>query len=167
MTLKSIDKSAYRRRFNRLLVIGILAFAGLSLGIAQLAIFLFTDGVGSHFAINLVGVILAMLIVGQSINKIKHQPYMAEIVYVWELKQQINRIQRKIIPLEKACEEKDPKALLIMEFYCKACRQLYLLDDNTITMEELTVKANKINVLLEEVKPNSELTYDLNWLTAY
>jgi len=144
MQLQSIDKARYRKHLNRVIAISILAFAGLSLGIAQFVIWQFTDGRGSHFNINLMGVIFAMLMVGLVLNKLKHHSFMTEIYYVWQLKQQLNQIIRRSLKLNQAVERNDPIAIQIMDYFYRASRQLYELDDNTITLEEHSTKALKI-----------------------
>ncbi len=69
---------------------------------------------------------------------------MFEVVYVWDLKQQLNRITRKLRKIEAAVENNDNNAMVIMNFMYRGSKQLYELDDNTITMGSLI---NKINVL--------------------
>jgi len=151
MQLQQIDKSTYRKHLNIVIFSSIVSFAGLSLGLAQLAIFLFTDGQGSHFEINLAGVIVAMLIVGIVLNRIKHHEFMTEVYYVWRLKQQLNLITRKLKVINQAVENDDVAAIKILFFYYRACRQLYNLDDNTIVMDELILKANALEVRIESL----------------
>ena len=62
---------------------------------------------------------------------------MVEVVYVWDLKQQLNKIHRKQRKIEAAIENNDKEAMIIMNFMLQGSKQLYELDDNTITMEDL------------------------------
>lgn len=168
MQIEKIDKQRYRKHLNKVIIAGILALTALSLGISQSAIFLFTDREGSHFWLNVAGVASALLIIGSVLNKYKNHDFMTEVYYVWRLKQQINYIHRKSIKLNKAVEENDATAILIMAFYYKACRQLYELDDNTITLSSLTKKSNeleqKITSLNLEIDTNN---YDQSLLQPY
>ena len=168
MQIEKIDKQRYRKHLNKVIIAGILALTALSLGISQSAIFLFTDREGSHFWLNVAGVASALLIIGSVLNKYKSHDFMTEVYYVWRLKQQINYIHRKSIKLNKAVEENDATAILIMAFYYKACRQLYELDDNTITLSSLTKKSNeleqKIASLNLEIDTNN---YDQSLLQPY
>jgi len=168
MQLQKIDKAIYRKHLNIVIVSSILVFAGLSLGLAQAAIFLFTDGQGSHFEINLAGVVLAMFIVGFGLNKVKSNGFMYEVYYVWQLKQQLNYITRKMKAINTATEKDDVIAIKIMFFYYRACRQLYELDDNTIVMDELILKSNALDVRIESLNLEvSDKDFEPDWLNRY
>lgn len=168
MKLENIDKTTYRKHLNRVIAGSAIAFAALAIGLAQATIFLFTDREGSHFAINLSGVIVAMIIVGTVLNKIKHHPYMYEVYYVWRLKQQINYITRKLKAVETAADQNDPKAIHTLYFYYKACRQLYLLDDNTIIMDELSVKSAALDSKIDDLNLTLDASdYQQAWLDAF
>ena len=62
---------------------------------------------------------------------------MTELSYVWDLKQTINHIYRKLRHVRKAAEQGDATALLILHYYYMCCEQLWTLDDNTLVMSEL------------------------------
>ncbi len=158
MKFETIDKQVYRKRLNILIAIGVVSLMVLSLGISQSVIYFFTDREGSHFWINLMGVVVAMIIIGSALNKFKTHPLMREIYYVWQLKQQINYIYRKSKKIDAALEENDVDALTIMSFYYKACTQLYNLDDNTITMSSLTKKSNELQDKIDNL--NIEVSAD-------
>ena len=152
MKIEDIDKSRYRKHLNWVIVTAGLSFAALSLILAQATIFFFTDREGSHFAINLGGVVLAMIIVGSVLNKIKQHPFMYEVYYVWRLKQQINYVTRKLKAVEAAAEDNQVQAIHTLLFYYRACRQLYLLDDNTIVMDELGIKSAALDAKIESLQ---------------
>jgi len=57
-----------------------------------------------------------------------------------DLKQQLNRIYRKQRKIEAAIENNDKDAMIIMNFMHQGSKQLYELDDNIITMEDLLRK---------------------------
>lgn len=158
MKLQEIDKSRYRKHLNIVIAVCIVALTALSLGISQSVIYLFTDREGTHFWINLLGVAIALAVIGTTLSKNRHKPFMTEVVYVWNLKQNLNLIQRKLTKIEAAREQLNVDAIIIMYFYYAACRQLYTLDDNTITMTELTLKANALDRQIEEL--NLSVTTD-------
>lgn len=70
---------------------------------------------------------------------------MVEVVYVWDLKQQLNRIHRKLRKIEAAVENNDNDAMVILNFMYRGSKQLYELDDNTITMGSLVSKINALD----------------------
>ena len=155
MQLIQIDKARYRKHLNRVIIGCGLALAIGSLAISQLLIALFPDESGSHFHWNLIGVVITSLTIGWALNKYRTHEYMTEVVYVWDLKQALNKITRKMAKLKAAGREGKPQALLAIHYSYAGSRLLWQLDDNTITMDELAIKqaeldsvAAKFNVTL-------------------
>jgi hypothetical protein len=104
----------------------------------------------SNFALNLAGVVIAGVLVSFAIFRYRHHPFMDEVVYVWNLKQNLNRIYRKQRKIEPLIDENNVDAMVIMNFMYEGSKQLYELDDNTITMDQLVIKINHLNAKLEE-----------------
>jgi hypothetical protein len=149
MQLIEIDKARYHKHLR-------LVFAGIAVVImlvtvaaSTLFIYLFSEPDASHFLHNLAGVASAAVIVFIVLNKIRQHPYLFEVVYVWDLKQQLNRIHRKLRKIEVAVENNDDDAMNIMSFMYRGSKQLYELDDNIITMDSLV---SKISVLDQRMK---------------
>ncbi len=149
MKLIEIDKPRYRRHLN--LVFGGIAVTliVLSLAVSTLLIELFGTPGGSNFWLNLGGVVMAAVVVVIVLQKLRRHPFMREVVYVWDLKQQLNRIYRKQRRLQAAVDDNDPDALLIMNFFYRGSKQLYELDDNLVTHDELVDKIRHHDKLLE------------------
>lgn len=147
MKLIQIDKARYRRHLNHIIIGCVLALAIGSLAIAQLLIALFPDPSGSHFHWNLLGVIVSALAIGWGLNRFRHHDYLTEVVYVWELKQALNKISRKMPRLQAAGRKGDADALLAMHYGYAGSRLLWQLDDNTITMGELAIKQAELDQL--------------------
>ena len=55
--------------------------------------------------------------VALTLIKMRTHPYLREVVYVWDLKQQLNQIYRKQRKIEPLVEENDPDAITIMYFF--------------------------------------------------
>ena len=68
---------------------------------------------------------------------------------MWHLKNQLNRIYRKQHRIEPLIENDNVAAMIIMNYMYQGSKQLYELDDNTITMGTLN---SKINVLDSKMK---------------
>ena len=154
MKLEQINKLRYRKHLNIVIIVCILALASLSLAISQSAIYFFTDREGTHFWLNLMGVAIATLFIGSLLSRYKQHDFMTEVYYVWRLKQQINYIHRKHQVLEKAIKEDNVTAMTAMSFYFEACKQLYELDDNTITLSTLNKKANELEDKINSLNLN-------------
>ncbi|WOH38284.1 DUF3087 family protein [Thalassotalea fonticola] len=147
MQLKDIDKKRYRQHLNKIIVAFIVLFLILALVFGQtfIALFASESANSDNFWFNFSGVILALVTSLSIINKYKTHSFMTEVLYVWQLKQQINFIYRKLKTVKtQAFTDNDINALIILSFYYKACRQLYLLDDNTITLSSLTREENTL-----------------------
>ncbi len=168
MQLININKARYRRHLKFVMAgcIGILAIG--SLAISQTLIALFPDESGSHFHWNLLGVVITAITVAWLLNKYRQHDFMTEVTYVWELKQALNKINRKMPKLNAASLEGNVDALLAIHYSYAGSRLLWQLDDNTLTMDELAIKQAELDRLAE--KYNVTLSadgYDENILTQF
>ncbi|KZN50792.1 DUF3087 domain-containing protein [Pseudoalteromonas luteoviolacea] len=157
MQLQDIDKSRYRKHLNWVIGLCIVSLTAGSLGIAQVLIHLFPDSDGSHFHWNLLGVLVTCAVIAAVLKKVKNHPFMTEVVYVWELKQALNKITRKMPKLKKAAEQGDPNAMLAIQYSYSGSRQLWHLDDNTITMEELSLWQAELEGLAQAHNVNLDI----------
>ena len=122
-----------------------MALMIITVGASTMFISLFSRPEVSHFLHNLAGVATAAAIIIFVLNKYRQHPYMVEVVYVWDLKQQLNRIHRKLRKIEAAVENNENDAMIIMNFMYRGSKQLYELDDNTITMGALISKIRALD----------------------
>ncbi|MCF2860439.1 DUF3087 domain-containing protein [Pseudoalteromonas sp. SMS1] len=152
MQLQEIDKSRYRKHLNWVIGTCITALTLGSLGIAHILIQLFPDSDGSHFHWNLLGVVASCAIITCILKHIKQHPFMTEVVYVWELKQALNQITRKMPKLKKAAQQGNADAMLAIHYSYVGSRQLWMLDDNTITLEELSIWQAELDELAAQYK---------------
>ena len=151
MTLKEINKGLYHNHL-RVVFVGIaLALMVISIATSTLLIYLFSNPEVTHFLHNLAGVAVAAIIVFIMLNKLRQHPYMLEVVYVWDLKQQLNRINRKLRKIEAAVENNDSDAMVIMNFMYRGSKQLYELDDNTITMGSLIKQIDILDQRMQDL----------------
>jgi 4-amino-4-deoxy-L-arabinose transferase-like glycosyltransferase len=141
MKLHEIDKSRYSKHYKIVFSGIVVVLLGVAVGSSAILIQLFGEPGGSNFWLNLIGVVIAAAVVVTILLKIRSHPFMTEVVYVWDLKQVLNRIYRKERKLNSAMQEdNDPDAMVIMNYFYKGSKQLYELDDNRITHDELTDK---------------------------
>lgn len=138
MQLKKIDKSLYRQRLRRISILSVLALLIISFACSALLIQLFSEPNSGNFYYNLAGVILGCLVVGFTLKKLKYSsPYFAEAAYIWDLKHELNLIQRKLKAIQAAAAKNDQAALTILSFSYAGSRLIWQLDDNTLMMSEL------------------------------
>lgn len=158
MQLQDIDKSRYRSRFRVVFVAIVVVLTAVALGTSTLLIQLFGTPGGSNFWLNLAGVVVGAAVVVLSLMKLREHPYLHEVVYVWDLKQQLNQIYRKQRSIEPRVEQNDTDAIAIMYFFYRGSQQLYELDDNTITMDTLGLQLRALERRIEDL--GIEITTD-------
>lgn len=150
MNLQKIDKQLYRSRLNLVIVLCIGFLSLSSLAVSQTLIYLFPDESGSHFHWNLLGVIVSAIATVAILIKLKSNPKMYEVAYVWDLKQALNLIYRKNRALKAAAKEGDAEAMLALQFSYQGSRQLWELDDNTITISSLETAQRELDEWADE-----------------
>lgn len=150
MQLINIDKVRYRRHLKIIFAGCAIGLAVGSLALSQFLIVLFPDESGSHFHWNLLGVVVSGVTIAWLLNKYRQHDFMTEVVYVWELKQALNKISRKMLKLDAASLEGNIDALLAIHYSYAGSRLLWQLDDNTLTMDELAVKQASLDRLAEK-----------------
>lgn len=158
MQLIEINKARYRKHLNLVIVGCIGALIIGSLAISQTLIGLFPDESGSHFNWNLLGVVITSVTIAWLLRKYRTHDFMTEVVYVWDLKQTLNKINRKMPKLKTASREGNLDALLAMHYSYAGSRLLWQLDDNTIVMEELAIQQAE----LDEIATEYNLTLNLD-----
>ncbi len=150
MILKKIDKTLYRNHLRVVFAGVVLALIIISITTSTLLIYLLSSPEVSHFFYNLAGVVVAAIIVFVVLNKFRQHPYLFEVVYVWDLKQELNRINRKLRKIEMAVESNNNDAMVVMNFMYRASKQVYELDDNTITMGSLISKMTVLEQRMQD-----------------
>lgn len=168
MQLIEIDPERYRKRLNKVIFacIGILTVGSLS--ISQLLILLMPSPDGSHFHWNLLGVIVIAATLLFILNKLKSHAYFHEVSYVWNLKQALNKINRRMKKIESSAQQGDSTAMQILHFSYAGSRQLWQLDNNTLTINHLTHLENKLNELAEKHQVTLDVSlYNQQQLTDY
>ncbi|MGF1872822.1 DUF3087 domain-containing protein [Photobacterium indicum] len=143
MKIMEIDKAVYRKNINRVIVffVGSLAVLSLAFGAVLIAVFgaetVDPSGSTGNFHLNLIGVVLAAIVCASVLSRLKDKPYLKEIYYVWQLKQLHNKIYRKLTKIKNRAELHDVNALIILKFYYSSLKQVYLLDNNSLTLPTL------------------------------
>lgn len=152
MQLIEINKARYRRHLNFVIAGCVGGLAMGSLVISQTLITLFPDESGSHFNWNLVGVVITSITIAWLLHKYRNHDFMTEVVYVWDLKQTLNKVNRKMLKLKMAGQEGNSNALLAIHYSYAGSRLLWKLDDNTIVMDELDIKQADLDSIAVKYK---------------
>ena len=164
MKLQKINKEEYRKKMNLLLVslVGSLALFAIVFGSILIELF---GSVGSvtgeatgNFHLNVLGVILSVALNAFIASRVKGHDYFKEALYVWNLKQIHNQIYRKLKRIQPKAEQGDRDALTILYFYYTTQKQVYDLDNNTLTIK--TVQQSLDNILELSEKWSIELNIE-------
>ena len=119
MKLRTIDKNRYSKHYKIVFGAIVLALIVFSLSTSALLIRVFSTPDASNFVLNLAGVVVAALLVSYGVYRFRHHPFMDEVVYVWNLKQQLNRIYRKQRKIEPLIDEQNLDAMVIMNYFTR------------------------------------------------
>jgi len=162
MKLEQIDKIVYRKRLNIVIASSIALLMVLSVAFGAILIELLGNAIpvvnpetgesSSNFRFNFAGVILAFLTSASILQQLKNKPFFYEIYYVWRLKQIQNVIYRRLAKIKSSTEKKrdpvDRDAFVILNYYYTSLKQVYLLDDNTLTLSNLSKDINNLDTLM-------------------
>ncbi|MDO6682083.1 MULTISPECIES: DUF3087 family protein [unclassified Oceanobacter] len=149
MQLRPIDKSSYKKRLNQVQGGAVVALLVLALLFSELYRGLWANGESSTW-LNALAVATAAGLVGLVFNIIKDKPWMADVVYLWRLKQELNRIYRSSKLIEQALADGDREAFVIQNFNLRGAKLLYTAEDNTLTLPELQEKIIELEATLAE-----------------
>ncbi|EKM3677896.1 DUF3087 domain-containing protein [Vibrio alginolyticus] len=174
MEIKQINKDIYKKKVS--LVIGgfvaLLAISSLAFSTLLIVLFGNTEVVPEqstgNFHWNLIGVVLAVATSLSLLNQIKTRPYMEEVLYVWKLKQLHSKIFRKLKSIKAAASNDNVKVLTTLKFYYTTQRQVFELDNNTLTMSSV----NKELEAIEQIEAAQSLDLDItsfkeSWVDTY
>ncbi|CDT33125.1 DUF3087 family protein [Vibrio coralliirubri] len=151
MKLQKIYKEEYRKKMNLLLVslVGSLALFAIVFGTILIELFgsatSITGESTGNFHLNVLGVILSVALNAFIASRVKGHEYFKEALYVWNLKQIHNQIYRKLKRIQPKAEQGDRDALSILYFYYTTQKQVYDLDNNTLTIK--TVQQSLDNIV--------------------
>ncbi|MGV2841800.1 DUF3087 family protein [Vibrio cyclitrophicus] len=163
MKLQKINKEEYRKKMNLLLVSLVGSLAVFAIVFGTILIDLFGSGQSiagestGNFHLNVLGVILSVALNAFIASRVKGHDYFKEALYVWNLKQIHNQIYRKLKRIQPKAEQGDRDALTILYFYYTTQKQVYDLDNNTLTIK--TVQQSLDNIL--ELSENWSIELDI------
>lgn len=158
MQLKEINKDTYRGHLNVIIVFAIGFFAAVGVGISSLLVFYFGAAAGDNFFLNLLGVSIGGAIAAFCLHRLKSSAYFYEVAYVWDLKQELNLINRQLSQLKRAAADNNVDAIIILLYNYHGSHQLWQLDDNVLNLHELELELiqleDKIRQLGLKLEPN-------------
>lgn len=174
MKIQNIDKDTYRKKTNLVMVsfVALLAVLAILFGSILIAFFGFEgvteSGSTGNFHLNVLGVILSLIATSFIMNKVKTYPYFDDIMYVWKLKQLHHRIYRKLAAIKTKAEQNDHDSLLILAFYYTTQKQVFILDNNTLTITSVQKSINELYEKAAEINFGIDLNdFNIDLLNKY
>ena len=151
MLLEDIDQKIYTKRLRLVMLLVVVALCVISIPFSALLIVLIGSPDGGNVILNAIGVAVAAVIVVAALKRYSGHSWMHEVVYVWRLKQQLNRITRKFKAVLAAAEKGERDAIIALNFSYRGSEQLYILDNNTITLDDLRLKIVALDAQISDL----------------
>ncbi len=97
----------------------------------------------------------------------KHQAWMKEAMYGWQLKRSLMHITNAMRPLQEKVEAGDVEAMKLMRYYHLGITQMYTLEQNTSGLIDLKVERDQLEAKMRELGLDTEQTeFQLSKLKA-
>lgn len=167
MQLIDINKERYNKHIKITFIAICVFMLAVSLTISTLLIHFWGGPAGENLLWNIAGVVVAATLLAKILIAYKHHPFLYEVVYVRQIKAQLNRIYRKQRKIKAAAEEGDARAMAILDFSYQASRHVFELDNNTITLDDLTKNQNELSALQQQFSITELATYQAEWVDEY
>jgi len=166
MTFRDISKPEYNRRLKATFF-AICAYMLITALAISTVLIHFFGAENGNFWLNVAGVIGAAIGLFFIYKQVKGHPYLSDIIYIRAIKAQLNYIYRKQHKLKAAAEQGDKTAIAILDYSYRASIYVYQLDDNTLTIEELTAAQAQLQSWIEKYQVASLETYHQALLKNY
>ena len=167
MQLIDINKERYNKHIKITFIAICIFMLAVSLTISTLLIHFWGGPTGENFIWNVAGVVIAAALLAKILITYQHHPFLAEVVYMRQVKAQLNRIYRKQRKIKVAAEAGDARAMAILDFSYRASRHIFELDNNTITLDDLTKNQNELSALQQQFNIAELATYQAEWVDEY
>ncbi|QYJ85677.1 DUF3087 domain-containing protein [Shewanella mesophila] len=174
MKLVEVDKVLYRQRLNRVIAVFIGSLALLSLFFGQVLISIFgnveiqSGESTGNLHLNFLGVLIGFALCAGALYQQRHRDYFKEIYYVSRLKALQNRIYRKLKAIKLGADKDSHDALIILNFYFASLKLVYLLDDNTLTLNNVDTELEAIKQRMTSLELSiTEQDFDVELLNRF
>lgn len=158
MQLRDINKITYRAHLRYTTIVCIIMLFVGALTTSALLVQWLGHTSDSNFYLNVLSVALTITIMGSIAYNKRTHPYFSEMYYVALVKFELSHINRKIKLIEKSCDIHNTVALDVMAYYYQGTKQVWSLDDNTLAMNEFTIKENKFIAITQACDYTTDVT---------
>ena len=167
MQLQDINKTRYNKHIKITFIAICIFMLAVSLTVSTLLIHFWGGPEGENLLWNITGVVVAAALLAKILIAYKHHPFLYEVVYMRQVKAELNRIYRKQRKIKAAAAEGDPRAMAILDFSYRASRHIFELDNNTITLDDLARSQQELSALQQQYNITELPTYQSEWVAEY
>jgi hypothetical protein len=167
MQLEDINKARYNKHIKVTFIAICIFMLAVALTVSNVLIHFWGGPEGENMMWNMAGVVIAALLLARILITYKQHPFLYEVVYVRKVKAELNRIYRKQRQIKAAAAEGNAQAMAILDFSYRASRHVFELDDNTITLDDLSKNQNELLALLQKFNIESLADYQPEWVKEY
>ncbi|SFF80782.1 DUF3087 family protein [Neptunomonas qingdaonensis] len=167
MQLQDINKTRYNKHIKITFIAICIFMLAVSLTVSTLLIHFWGGPEGENLLWNITGVVVAAVLLARILITYKHHPFLYEVVYMRQVKAELNRIYRKQRKIKAAAAEGDPRAMAILDFSYRASRHIFELDNNTITLDDLAKSQKELSDLQQQYNITELAPYQSEWVAEY
>lgn len=157
--IKDIDPQEYRTKTRN----ATLRIMGLFIVVGFLTSYFFPSLFGENphnlLTLQIMGALIGLGVVFWITAKFfKHQAWMKEAMYGWQLKRSLMHITNAMRPLQEKAEAGDVEAMKILRFYHLGITQMYTFEQNTSGLIDLKVEKDQLEAKMRELGLDTEQT---------
>lgn len=161
--IKEIDPKEYRTKTRNATLRVMALFIVVGFITSYFFPRLFGENPHNLLTLQIIGALIGLALVFWITAKFfKHQPWMQEAMYGWQLKRSLMHITNAMRALQEKVEAGNAEAMKIMRFYHLGITQMYTLEQNTSGLIDLKVEKQQLEAKMREQGLDTEQTqFDL------
>ncbi|MBE0493733.1 MAG: DUF3087 family protein [Thiomicrospira sp.] len=157
--IKEIDPHHYRVKTRNATLRVMALFIALGFLTSYFFPKLFGENPHNLLTLQIMGALIGLGIVFWITAKFfRHQPWMQEAMYGWQLKRSLMHITNAMRPLQEKVEAGDTEAMKILRFYHLGITQMYTFEQNTSGLIDLKVEKDQLAAKMRELGLETEQT---------
>lgn len=156
--IQAIDPQHYRTstRNATIRIMALFILVGFSTSYGFYSLF---DNPPNPLTLQIIGALIGLgLVFWITATFFKHQPWMKEAMYGWQLKRSLMHLTNAMQSLQKGVDADDIEAMKLMRFYHLGVTQMYTLEQNTTGLIDLKAERDALAARLQRLGVDPEQT---------
>lgn len=161
--IKEIDPHQYRVKTRNATLRVMALFIVIGFLTSYFFPSLFGENPHNLLTLQIIGALIGLgLVFWITAKFFKHQAWMKEAMYGWQLKRSLMHITNAMRPLQEKVEAGDVEAMKILRFYHLGITQMYTFEQNTSGLIDLKSEKEQLEAKMRELGLDTEQTqFDL------